>query len=114
MGHGAQVPTRDALVETVPALKSAIVRIPGRNFAEGLTTVDLGVPDYESVLQQHAHYCEALVECGLHVTTLDPDLRHPDSTFVEDTAILTARGAVLTAGRGQPRRRGGCHRRDDP
>jgi dimethylargininase len=27
---------------------------------------------------------------------LDEDLDHPDSTFVEDTAVLTARGAVLT------------------
>jgi dimethylargininase len=77
-------------------LKNAIVRIPARNFADGLTTVDLGVPDYERVLRQHARYCDALAECGLHITALDPDPRHPDSTFVEDTAILTARGAVLT------------------
>jgi dimethylargininase len=83
-------------VEAIPTLKNAIVRIPGRNFSDGLTTVDLGVPDYETALLQHAWYCRALVECGLHVTTLDADLRHPDSTFVEDTAILTRRGAILT------------------
>jgi dimethylargininase len=84
------------VVEAVPALKSAIVRPPGRNFAEGLTTVDLGIPDYESALRQYARYCDALVECGLQVTKLDADLRYPDSTFVEDTAILTARAAILT------------------
>lgn len=74
----------------------AIVRTPGTNFDEGLTTVSLGVPSLERVLRQHNRYCQALVECGLAVTTLDADLRYPDSTFVEDTAILTARGAVLT------------------
>jgi dimethylargininase len=75
--------------------KHAIVRIPGNNFAQGLTTVQLGVPHYDQVLQQHARYCEALQECGLSLTTLDADLDHPDSTFVEDTAVLTARSAIL-------------------
>lgn len=73
----------------------AIVRIPGSNFADGLTTVELGVPHLDKVLDQHAHYCEALRQCGLELTVLEPDLRHPDSTFVEDTAILTPQAAIL-------------------
>lgn len=73
----------------------AIVRIPGSNFADGLTTVDLGVPHFDQVLAQHAHYCDALRECGLEITSLAPDLSHPDSTFVEDTAILTPHAAIL-------------------
>jgi dimethylargininase len=48
----------------------AIVRTPGINFAEGLATVDLGVPRYDQVLAQHARYCEALQKCGLTITTL--------------------------------------------
>jgi dimethylargininase len=74
----------------------AIVRIPASNFAEGLSTGQLGVPLFEQVLQQHARYCEALRECGLSITTLEPDLAHPDATFVEDTAVLTTRNAILT------------------
>jgi dimethylargininase len=74
----------------------AILRTPGENFAQGLTTVDLGVPRYDLVLAQHARYCEALRACGLAITILDEDPDHPDSTFVEDTAVLTARGAVFT------------------
>jgi dimethylargininase len=74
----------------------AIVRTPGSNFAEGLTSVDLGVPRYGQALAQHARYCEALQACGLAITRLEPDLDHPDSTFVEDTAVLTGRSAVLT------------------
>ena len=75
--------------------KRAILRVPGKNFADGLTTVDLGVPKLDLVLEQHAHYCEALRECGLDLTILQPDLRHADSTFVEDTAVLTPHAAIL-------------------
>lgn len=73
----------------------AIVRIPGSNFADGLTTVDIGVPRFDEALRQHASYCDALRECGLQLTVLEPDLRHPDSTFVEDTAILTPQVAIF-------------------
>jgi dimethylargininase len=76
--------------------KRAIVRKPGKNFADGLTTVDFGVPVFEQVLEQHARYCEALEACGLDLTWLEADLRDPDSTFVEDAAVLSPRGAILT------------------
>jgi dimethylargininase len=57
------------------------------------------------VLQQHARYCEALQKCGVTITALDADLNHPDSTFVEDTAVLTAQCAILTRP-GAPSREG--------
>jgi dimethylargininase len=85
--------------------KNAIVRVPGKNFGEGLTSVDLGSPDYERALEQHARYCDALRECGLAITTLEADLRFPDSVFVEDTAVLTTGGAIL-ARPGAPSRQG--------
>ena len=74
----------------------AIVRPPGANFATGLTSLDLGAPDLDRALKQHGAYCQALESCGLSLIRLPPDEEHPDSTFVEDTAILTARGAVIT------------------
>ena len=74
----------------------ALVRPPASNFASGLTTVDLGVPNFEKALDQHERYCEALVQCSLALTRLSPDPGHPDSTFVEDTAVLTKTGAILT------------------
>ena len=76
--------------------RRAIVRPPAANFAEGLTTVDLGRPDVEKALAEHAAYCRALVECGLELTRLPADPRFPDSTFVEDAALITPGGAVLT------------------
>src|SRR2546430_10515103 len=74
----------------------AIVRPPGANFAEALTTVKRGAPNYPRALEQHAAYCEALEHCGLTLTLLEADERYPDSTFVEDTAVLTQQGAMLT------------------
>jgi dimethylargininase len=76
--------------------RNAIVRIPASNFAAGLTTANLGVPCYERAVQQHSRYCKALEECGLTLTILNADLRYPDSTFVEDTAVLTPGAAILT------------------
>ena len=86
-------------------IQRAIVRSPGPNFANGLTTVDLGPPDYDLALHQHEAYCSALLSCGLELIRLEPDERYPDSTFVEDTAVLTNRFAVL-ANPGAPARRG--------
>ena len=74
----------------------AIVRAPSTSYASGLTSVDLGAPIVELALQQHEAYCRALEDCGLSLTRLDPDERYPDSTFVEDAAVLTERGAVIT------------------
>src|SRR6185436_8739204 len=74
----------------------AIVRPPSSSFSNGLTTVDLGKPDISKALTQHELYCEALKSCGLSLMSLPADHRYPDSTFVEDTAVLTERCAVLT------------------
>ena len=76
-------------------LKHAIVRPPAANFAEGLTSVDLGKPIFGKALKQHAAYSDALRQCGLELTRLEADAGFPDSTFVEDTAILTPRTAIL-------------------
>jgi dimethylargininase len=74
----------------------AIVRPPAPNFAEGLTTVELGAPDYERALAQHEAYCLALEQCGLTLIRVAADPRHPDSTFVEDTAVIVTRGTRAT------------------
>lgn len=76
--------------------KHAIVRPPAENFAAGLTSVDLGTPDVSVARHQHQSYCAALEECGLSLITLAPDQRYPDSTFVEDTAVLTPERAIIT------------------
>jgi dimethylargininase len=84
---------------------NAIVRAPSRTIAEGLTTAGLGRPDLDTTFAQHADYCAALEQCGLRLTRLESDDRFPDATFVEDTAILTDRVAILT-NPGAPSRQG--------
>jgi dimethylargininase len=73
----------------------AVVRPPGESFDGGLTSAELGKPDFDLAVQQHEAYCGVLEECGLRLTRLAADDRYPDSTFVEDTAILTPHGAVI-------------------
>jgi dimethylargininase len=84
---------------------AAIVRPPAASFAEGLTTAGLGAPDLALALSQHAAYVDTLRQLGVHVTALSPDPAFPDSTFVEDTAVVTAHGAIL-ARPGAPSRAG--------
>ncbi len=73
----------------------AIVRSPGRSVVKGVTTADLGKPDYHKALQQHEKYIEALIRCGLEVDIMSPLEQYPDSTFIEDCAVLTERGAII-------------------
>ena len=85
--------------------KKAIVRKPCKNLVYGLTSVNLGKPDYGLALKQHQKYIEALEDCGLNVIILDADENYPDSTFVEDTALLTPHCAIIT-NPGAPSRNG--------
>jgi len=83
----------------------ALLRLPGDNFARGLTQSGEGAPDPALALAQHQDYRQALEAAGIALTVLPADPRHPDGCFVEDTALLTARGAILTRP-GAPSRRG--------
>ena len=74
----------------------AIVKIPCRAMVNGLSSANLGAPDYQKALLQHADYIEALKECGLKVKVLPADENFPDSTFVEDVALMTPHCAILT------------------
>jgi dimethylargininase len=77
-------------------LTHAIVRRPGDNFAQGLTTSRLGTPSYELMVKQHDAYIETLRSLGLDVIVLDPQPDYPDAYFVEDTAVVTPDVAIIT------------------
>jgi len=61
--------------------------------------------DYDLAVEQHANYCQMLRDCGAEVRTLDVNRALPDSTFIEDTAIVLHEAAVL-ASMGAESRRG--------
>ncbi len=75
---------------------NAIVRTPGRDATNGLTTATLGKPTHETLLRQHATYVETLKDLGLSITHLDPLEGHPDAYFVEDAALMFAEVAIVT------------------
>ncbi len=74
----------------------AIVRTPSESMINGLTTANLGLPNFELALEQHKNYIDALTKCGLQVTVLAADENYPDATFVEDTALLTSKCAIIS------------------
>jgi len=82
----------------------AIVRKPGENFSQGITTSDMGKPDFKLALKQHDAYCEILRKCGVDLIVLETESEYPDCCFVEDTALLTEKIAVITRPGAETRR----------
>ena len=77
--------------------KNAIVRTPAPSLVNGITSApELGKPDYKLALKQHDNYIKALESCGVQVTILPPLDEFPDSCFVEDTAVLTKKCAIIS------------------
>lgn len=83
----------------------AIVRNPGPDAAQGLTTQTGDPPNLKQLKQQHAAYCDALAALDVKLLRADPAPGYPDAYFVEDTAVVTPDVAIL-ARPGAPERRG--------
>src|SRR5215208_620931 len=86
----------------------AIVKKVPKTIASALTTADLGSPDYEKACEQHERYVGALRDCGIEIIVLEADDKFPDSVFIEDTAVVTDRCAIIT-NPGEETRRGEVH-----
>lgn len=79
------------------AFTHTIVRRPSRSLVDGITSApELGKPDFDLALAQHTTYIDALLACGVDVTVLPPLEQYPDSVFVEDPAVITRCGAIIT------------------
>ncbi|STX51482.1 NG,NG-dimethylarginine dimethylaminohydrolase [Legionella busanensis] len=75
----------------------ALVRSPTASMTQGLTSNQNPLPvSFDHALVQHQNYITALNSCGLEITTLPPLEHYPDACFVEDTALLTEKVAILT------------------
>ena len=74
----------------------AITRKPGKNFADGISTSNLGIPYYKLITKQHGAYISTLISLGLEVIVLEAMPEYPDGYFVEDTAVVTPDIAVIT------------------
>ena len=84
----------------------ALTHLPSPSLDRGLRTHIARVPvDYDAAVRQHVAYCQMLRDCGAQVVTLDVNRNWPDSTFIEDTAVVLDEIAVV-ASMGTPARRG--------
>ena len=51
--------------------------------------------DYDRAAEQHEAYCQLLRDCGLEVIELSVNRDYPDSTFIEDTAVVVDEIAIM-------------------
>lgn len=75
---------------------TALVRPPSTTFAHGLTKSGLGAPNLSKALKQHGAYVAWLRAHEVQVHELPPDDRYPDSTFIEDAALVIDGKVVWT------------------
>lgn len=73
----------------------AITRLPAPSITQGLRAEDIGDPDYEQMLLDHADYVGTLKQAGASVTELSAQEDFPDSVFVEDVALCLPEAAIL-------------------
>lgn len=76
--------------------KNFIVRKPSKTIVDGLTTSDLGIPDYQGALKQHQQYIDVCKSCGVDIKVMEADENYPDGCFVEDPAVVTDKMAIIT------------------
>lgn len=82
------------MTSTIP--KVAITREPGARYAHCVSchpkksTIDL-----DRAREQHNRYCAVLEDLGLEVIRMPRDDQNPDSCFVEDTAVVHGRRALM-------------------
>lgn len=81
-----------------------ICRTPCKALVDGLTSANLGKPNYEKALEQHNAYIRALQTCDVDITILPPNEQFPDSVFVEDTVLCTPHCAIITRPGAESRR----------
>lgn len=74
----------------------AIVCRPCKSMINGLTSQNLGKPDFEKAQKQHQIYISELQKAGLDLIILESQEDFPDSCFVEDPAIVVPELAVIT------------------
>jgi dimethylargininase len=75
----------------------AVTRAPPPTIVDCELTYLERVPiDFAGALAQHRAYCERLELLGTRVLVLPADERYPDSSFVEDTAVVLDEIIVIT------------------
>src|ERR1051325_3111555 len=84
----------------------ALTHVPSPRIEAGERTYVGNAPiNYTRAMEQHARYRQVLWDSGAEVKLLDINREHPDSVFIEDTAIVLDEVAI-SASMGVESRRG--------
>ena len=76
----------------------ALTHTPSAQIDDGQRTHVSRVPiDQRRAARQHEEYCRMLRRCGAEVHTLTVNRELPDSVFIEDTAIVLDKVAVIAS-----------------
>lgn len=73
----------------------AICRLPSKSLVDGLRAVDVGQPNYQQFIRDHADYMAALETAGAKLVVLDRLEEFPDSVFIEDVALCLPKCAII-------------------
>lgn len=77
-------------------MKIALLREVSPNISEcEITCITREPVDLKIAIEQHMHYAEALSDLNCEVNMIEAD-NHPDSVFIEDTAVVMDNIAVIT------------------
>src|SRR5262245_42804435 len=86
----------------------AVTNVPSPLLYLGVRTfAEEAALDYANALREHEQYRDALQRCGCRVISLEVSRDHPDSVFVEDTALVLDEVAIMMSP-------GAASRRDEP
>ncbi len=78
-------------------VKRAIVRPPGRSYCECISShPERDLLNLDVAQMQHRVYVQTLKDLGLDVIEMPPIDDLPDSCFVEDTAVIHGKKALMT------------------
>ena len=70
-----------------------------------LSFLDRSSINYDQAVSQHEQYCALLRDCGLQVVELCVNRSYPDSTFIEDTAVVVDELAIMASMGAESRRK---------
>src|SRR5262249_13161778 len=92
-----RVPVQPCRAGSRTAAMLALVREVSPQLAQcELTHLERNAIDAQRAMRQHRDYTQTLLALGCSLEWLPPLPQHPDSVFVEDTAVVVAEIAVVT------------------
>ena len=76
--------------------KNTVLKTTSETFVDGLSLSEIGIPIYNHSTEQHKIYEELRKKNDFEINVLPENYNFPDSSFVEDIAVLTPTFVVMS------------------